>query len=89
MAHAEQNLMHYSLVIPLIFNAAFCILYFWGLDSASALINDQDRLAREANLELPYDMRPLRYFLILLGVVFALMACGLGFLLIRATLTNR
>ena len=83
LAHSGQDFMQYSLILPFLFNVAFCVICFGGLRAAKELIVDQERLAEKAGLMMPYEMAPLKYLLIIFGIVYGCSAIGLGILFVR------
>ena len=83
LAHSEKEFMQYSLILPILFNLAFCLICFGGLGAAKELIEDQNRLADKADLMMPYEMAPLKYLLVTFGIVYGILSIGLGVLFVR------
>ena len=84
-AHTDQELMKYSLILPLLFNFVFCLACFGSLKTINSLIIDQYRLSKKAGIIEPYEMTPLKYLIVIFGIVYGLSAVGLVGIIISAS----
>ncbi|MFS8086814.1 MAG: hypothetical protein ACMG6H_14365 [Acidobacteriota bacterium] len=77
LSHSREGIMRFGLVFPIIMNALFTALSFLAASRVKPLSKEVERVTNELSLQATPDIDFLATVLLLLGVLFGIITCGL------------
>jgi hypothetical protein len=84
LAHLELRPVKYALLLPFLVNVGFSVICAFGYRPAVQMEADHQNTCKHRGIASPYDFSPLTNLLILLAIVYAVIAGGIGTLFVIA-----
>ena len=85
-ANESKPLVLYSLIVPLLMNSGFFVIYIFSVNFAETLRNSHYLVCEKAGVLIPYEMSPLPSILRLLSLMYGLSGGSMLLFLIKITL---
>jgi hypothetical protein len=83
LAHAQDSLMKYALVLPIVMSAALGVFFLYGANLLKLTRTDEERLLKELKLGVAVEVNVLIYFLRGSAVILLLIAIVIIYLFLR------